>query len=172
MSPHYSQSDSVIVILGGSNDSDGALSQMSLDRCQQAVSLHTAHPKLRLVTTGGWGEHFNQTATAHGELVKRELIRQGISEKLFLPVPHSAYTEADAIETSKVIRHESIRQILLVTSDFHMDRALYYFRRVFATMTITPYPAKSTLPSEELEARILHERNRLDAIQAREETSD
>ena len=172
MSHQFTDSDSVIVILGGSNDAAGILSQMSLDRCEKAYALHLSYPTLRLVTTGGWGEHFNQTSTAHGELVKQELMRRGIPEALFFAIPPSSYTKADATETAKVLCHENFKQILLVTSDFHMDRAIHYFRLVFKDMTIIPSPATSTLPADELKARTLHEKMRLEAIQEQEKQGE
>ena len=161
-----SQQDTVIVVLGGSNDKSGQLSQMSLDRCHKALSLHLAHPSLRILTTGGWGQHFNESPIAHGELMKQHLIAQGLDATLFLPVAHSSYTEADAVEAAKVLAEFKPRTLFLVTSDFHMERALHYFSQVFPKLTIQAFPAESSLPPAELRQRTEHERMRMRTIRA------
>ena len=158
--------EAIIVVLGGSNNSNGILSQMSLDRCRHVVNIHRAQPQLRILTTGGWGEHFNESPTAHGELMKQHLIKQGLNASLFLPIAESSYTKADAIEAAKILSDLKLKSILLVTSDFHMERALHYFSLVFPNTKIDPSPAKSSLSPTELQARIDHETNRMRAIRA------
>lgn len=155
---------SVIVVLGGSNDKSGKLSQMSLDRCDQVLIAHEKHPQCRILTTGGWGTHFNQSAVSHGELMKRELVRRGIAATQFFPIAISAYTEADASSAKLILSPASIPRILLITSDFHMDRAEHYFKKYFPETEIRPCPAKSTLPREELAQRIVHEKKRMAEI--------
>jgi len=155
---------SVIIVLGGSNDESGRLSQMSLDRCDQAVITHQENPHSRILTTGGWGSHFNQSSGSHGEWMKQELIRRGISESLFLPVALSAYTEEDATSAKRTLSAESLSRIFLVTSEFHMDRASHYFRDVFQDVEIMPCAAKSNLTPEELAQRVAHEQKRIKEI--------
>jgi uncharacterized SAM-binding protein YcdF (DUF218 family) len=155
---------SAIVVLGGSNDETGKLSQMSLDRCDQAVITHKAHPLHPILTTGGWGDHFNQSSESQGEWMKRELIRRGISESLFLPVALSAYTEEDATSAKRTLSPESLSRIFLITSEFHMDRASHYFRDVFQDVEIMPCPAKSNLTPDELAQRVAHEQKRIKEI--------
>ena len=96
--------------------------------------------------------------------MKQELIRRGITESLFLPVAISAYTEADASSAKLTLDSESLSSILLITSDFHMDRAEHYFKTYFPETEIKPCPAKSTLPPEELAQRTAHEKTRMTEI--------
>lgn len=160
-SPQY---DTVIVVLGGSNDDDGRLHPMSLDRCREALETHQAHPNVKILTTGGWGSHFNTAASAHGELVKADLIQRGIPENQFYPTALSAHTEDDAVKACEVLRTETVSRILLVTSDFHMDRACHYFQKVFPSIEIIPRPAKSSLSEAELSQRQAHEETRMARI--------
>ena len=49
-------------------------------------------------------------------------------------------TKGNANETIAWIRAEAIDQIILVTADFHMPRALVEFRRLMPELAIQPYP--------------------------------
>ena len=94
-----------------------------------------------------------------------------LNKDLFLPVALSSYTEADALEAAKVLADLETKTILLVTSDFHMERALHYFSNVFPDVMIVASPAKSTLPEAELQQRIVHESKRMKEIQAQSDRS-
>lgn len=49
-------------------------------------------------------------------------------------------TRGNASETIDWVRGRGINSIILVTSDFHMPRALVEFRRLMPGYTVTPYP--------------------------------
>ncbi len=162
----FKDSATVIIVLGGSNDPEGTLSQMSQDRCDQAERTHRKHPSSPILLTGGWGPHFNESPTAHAEWVQAELVRRGIPEPLFLPHAHSGYTEADAALAAEVLANVDYDRLLLITSDFHVERALFYFYRYFPPGIVQAVPAPSSLPETELRQRIAHEAKRLAALRA------
>ena len=158
------RNETVLVVLGGSNGPDGQLSQMSLDRCEQAVRTFWKHPDSRILTTGGWGQHFNTATKAHGDLMKGALVRRGLPAEPFYPNAISGYTEQDAQSAAATLGQPAPRRILLLTSDFHIERAVYYFRIAFPASEIIPCPAPSTLAPAELARREAHERTRLAAL--------
>lgn len=151
----------VIIVLGGSNDRHGHLSQMSEDRCSEALKVHKQHPSYPLLMTGGWGDHFNKSPWSHGHLQKQVLIKQGIPPGLFLPIALSSHTRADAVEAARILNRSRPGALLLITSDFHMPRACHYFQAEFPDTRLLPHPAISQLAPQELERRIKHEESRM-----------
>jgi uncharacterized SAM-binding protein YcdF (DUF218 family) len=52
-------------------------------------------------------------------------------------------TIENAKETAKFLRERKIEKVILVTSDYHMPRALEIFRRVYPAVEYFPYPVSS-----------------------------
>ncbi len=56
-------------------------------------------------------------------------------------------TIENAQETAKYLRDKKIQKVILVTSDYHMPRALAIFRRVYPGVEYFPYPVSSVAAS-------------------------
>lgn len=121
----------LIVVLGSRNSDDGTLNNMGIERCEVAIVEHRLHPTWFILTTGGYGAHFNTTNKLHGLYVKEYLIAQGVSEKCFLDVVESRSTLEDAALTKPLVSKLGLRNVMIVTSDFHLDRTQYIFERAF-----------------------------------------
>jgi len=52
-------------------------------------------------------------------------------------------TIENAQESAKVLREKNIQKVILVTSDYHMPRALAIFRRVYPAVSYFAYPVSS-----------------------------
>ena len=52
-------------------------------------------------------------------------------------------TEENALETSEWLSKNNYKKIILVTSDYHMPRSLYLFKRLITDIEIIPYPIKT-----------------------------
>ncbi len=52
-------------------------------------------------------------------------------------------TIENAQETAKILREKKIQKVILVTSDYHMPRALAIFRRVYPSVSYFPYAVSS-----------------------------
>ena len=64
---------SVIIVLGAPNDSEGNLSAIAIERCQQALIEYAQNPGAKILPTGGWGEHFNTTDKPHSHYLRQYL---------------------------------------------------------------------------------------------------
>lgn len=120
----------IIVVLGGTNTRDGRLSPMCVRRLTRALALYRARPvDTGLVLTGGFGAHFNTTAKPHWTYARAWLRRQGVPEECFLGFLPSAHTPDDARLSADFLARFPAATVTLVTSDFHLARARYLFRR-------------------------------------------
>jgi uncharacterized SAM-binding protein YcdF (DUF218 family) len=122
----------VIIVLGSPNDAQGNLHSLGLERCACALRLHADHPGWKLLLTGGFGAHFNTTDKAHAFYLKQRLCACGIPEEAFLPFAESRNTLEDASLARPIMLATGARSAVVVTSDYHVDRARYVFEREFA----------------------------------------
>lgn len=146
-----------IIVLGAPNDSEGNLSTIAIERCQQALIEYARNPVAKILPTGGWGEHFNTTDKPHGHYLRQYLKAHGVPEADILECAESANTIQDAQLAKPIIERHGITDLIVVTSDFHVPRAEFLFRREFPKLRLTFSLAKTNLPEAELTQRKQHE---------------
>ncbi|MEZ4706532.1 MAG: YdcF family protein [Caldilineaceae bacterium] len=154
--------DGLIVILGAPNDDAGQLSQMALGRVALGYAQHQAR-QWPLLLTGGFGDHFNRTALPHAHYLQQWLLAHGVPTDAILPFVLSRHTGEDARLARPVVEAYGARRLLVVTSDFHVERAAWHFRAVFPDYDVKVVGAlylPSCTPAEQ--ARLAaHETRRL-----------
>lgn len=150
-----------IVVLGSPNDSEGNLSSIGIERCQQALIEYERNPSAKMLSTGGWGEHFNTTDKPHGYYVRQYLMAHGVPEGQVLECAESTNTVEDAQLARPIIEHHGITDLIVVTSDFHIPRAQFLFQREFKEIRLSFTAAKTHLPEDELARRKQHEEKAL-----------
>jgi len=155
-----------IVVLGNTNDENGVLASIPRERCERALEEYRRHPEAKIITTGGWGSHFNLTAKPHATYTRAYLEARGIPRDAFVESAESANTVEDAKLCRPIVERHGVKRLILVTSDFHLDRARFLFTREFPDLPIDFVAAKTNLPSEELRPLIDHERRALARLQA------
>lgn len=122
----------MIIILGSPNSETGELSSVAKERCELALLEYAKRPGWKLLLTGGYGAHFNTTDQPHAAHVERYLVNRGIPAKAIVEFVESANTLQDAAFSKPIILKYGVSKIVVVTSDYHMDRAHYIFEREFA----------------------------------------
>lgn len=148
-----------LIVLGGSNDQAGKLSLMSIERLSKAKELYLANPdNLEIILTGGFGEHFNQTDLPHTAYAKQFLQSQGIPEKVIVYEVPSSNTIEDAVFTEKLTSLSEYQTVLIVTSDFHLERAKLIFTKVFLQASLQFIGAIRHAEAADLEQLIAHEK--------------
>lgn len=145
-----------IVVLGAPNKPDGRLSVIAKARCDKAYAVFRDHQHVSLLCTGGFGS-FNKSAYPHGELTKRYLVKQGIPVSRFLAHAPSRFTFEDATLAQPILDRAEIKKVLLVSSEFHIERVHYVFRHIMPLMEFECVPAVTPLPAEELALLRAHE---------------
>jgi len=146
-----------IVVLGSPNDSEGNLSTIAIERCQQALTEYAQNPGAKILPTGGWGEQFNTTNKPHGHYLRQYLTAHGVPEGDILECAESANTIQDAQLARPIVERHGITDLIVVTSDFHVPRAQFLFQREFPNARLTFSASKTILPEAEIAKRKQHE---------------
>ncbi|MCL1137794.1 YdcF family protein [Shewanella pneumatophori] len=161
-----STANSVIIVLGAPNDNQGNLSDIALSRCQTALKAYRESPQSKLLLTGGFGAHFNQTDTPHAVYGQRYLISQGVPETAFADIALSRFTFEDATLAIAIIEKLQCRELCLVTSEFHMPRAKLIFSQIFANLALSYLEATTPVSADKLQLLMQHELSVMDREKA------
>lgn len=161
----------LIVILGAPNGDDGQLSLMAQGRVALGYRLYRECQAAgwRFLLTGGFGEHFNRTALPHAHYLQQWLLAHGVPPSDIVEFAHSRHTGEDALLARPIVERQGVRQLLVVTSDFHLARAEFIFRAVFPDYEVE-FAGATYLPTcspAEQEQLIAHEARRLTELQGR-----
>ena len=132
----------VIIMLGGgampdSPDVDGvgALCASPANRLLTAVRLQR---KLGVPILLSGGQVYEDTG-AEAKIARRILIDLGVPEEQILVETRSINTTQNARYSAEILRAQGLTQPILVTSAFHMKRAVLNFKK--QGIDVVPYPA-------------------------------
>ena len=122
-----------IIVLGGFEDgrvtsSRGGLAiNEAAERLTEAVRIGRLHPSLKIVFTGGVGDLFGGSDA--GAAVRQYFLDAGISPERIIIENLSRDTYENAILTRRILKPAQNDRWLLVTSAYHMARAIGAFRQ-------------------------------------------
>jgi uncharacterized SAM-binding protein YcdF (DUF218 family) len=120
--PPPRHADAIVVLTGGP------------DRIEVALHLLAEDAADRLLISGA-GEKTDFAVLANRAGIDPASLEQRIT------MGHAAHsTRGNALETAAWVREYDIRSLLVVTSWFHMPRALVELRRAVPAVTVHPYP--------------------------------
>jgi uncharacterized SAM-binding protein YcdF (DUF218 family) len=122
----------MIVVLGSPNSGDGELTSVGKERCALALAEYARGPGWKLLLTGGYGAHFNTTDQPHAAYVKAYLVKRGVPNQAIVEFAESANTLEDASLAKPIVLKYGAPEIVVVTSDYHLDRARIIFEKEFA----------------------------------------
>ena len=132
----------VIIMLGGGAmpdvpdvDGEGALCSAPANRLLTAVRLQR---KLNLPVIVSGGQVYADSG-AEAVIAKRMLISLGVPEDKIILEDKSVNTSQNAAFTAEILREKNFATPILVTSAFHMRRAVLNFEK--AGVKVAPYPA-------------------------------
>lgn len=121
----------VIVVLGGGAssgtpdiDGEGNLYGSAANRLLTAVRLHR-QSGLPILFSGG--QVFSDSGN-EADIAKRQLLGLGIPEEAILIENQSLNTAQNATNTAVVLQENELHSPVLVTSGFHMSRAMQHFK--------------------------------------------
>jgi len=131
--PHV---NGLIIVLGSPNSENGELYSVAQERCRLALDEYASRPDWKMLPTGGYGAHFNTTHQPHAEYLKRYLTARGVPEADIVEFAKSSNTIQDASLSKPIVRKYGVKHILVITSDYHEDRARYVFGGEFSDMDV------------------------------------
>jgi uncharacterized SAM-binding protein YcdF (DUF218 family) len=132
-----------IIILGGFEDGwvtagrGGLAVNESAERLTEGLRLALKHPEAKVVFTGGVGGLLSKDVEATGP-VSRFLQDAGISADRIIVEGRSRNTYENAVFTRDIVEPKPGDRWYLVTSAYHMPRAMGLFRK--AGFDVTAYP--------------------------------
>ncbi|QHJ00174.1 YdcF family protein [Xylophilus rhododendri] len=132
-----------VVVLGGAlenayvRDGNGQVAlNGAAERMTMAIALARAHPRLKIVFTGGDGTLLRQTESEAAQA--RQYFREmGLADGQVLFESASRTTYENALYSAQLPGMDIHRPWLLLTSGWHMPRSLATFRKL--GWTVTPY---------------------------------
>jgi vancomycin permeability regulator SanA len=122
----------LILVLGSPNSDTGELYSIARERCRLALDEYARRDGWKLLPTGGYGAHFNTTHQPHAAYLKGYLTAGGIPEEDIVEFAESSNTIEDATLSKPIVLGYGVKHILVITSDYHEDRARYVFAKEFA----------------------------------------
>jgi uncharacterized SAM-binding protein YcdF (DUF218 family) len=135
----------VIIMLGGSAylkvkdlSGTGAPGPGTMDRMVTAARLQR-RLNIPIILSGG---KVHPTGASSARMARRFLIDLGISKKKIILEDQSRDTYENALFSKKICRQNGFKSPLLVTSGYHLKRAVLSFDKV--GLKVTPYPCALT----------------------------
>ncbi|MEW6408753.1 MAG: YdcF family protein [Nitrospirota bacterium] len=145
-SDQYPKADAIVVLSPGIRYSKYPSMEVELDfgsnRILKAVRLFKDGAAPLILMSGGSGELFSQRkADAHA--MKSLAIEFGVPENRILVETQSRNTYENALYSKEILKDMGVKTIILVTSAFHMPRAVAVFKKI----GIEPIPAVTDFQS-------------------------
>ncbi len=126
--------DAIVVFAGGVGESGKAGGGFQ-ERATQAVALYKAGHAPRIIISSGY------VFTLHeAEVMKTVAVNSGVPADAILLEERAATTYENVTFTNRILEEHGWRRILLVSSPYHMRRALLTWRKTAPDVTVTPTP--------------------------------
>ena len=128
-----------IVVLGGGLRSDGNMGISTQERIDYGITLFEQELGSFLILSGGDGVSGHTEA----EEMYKAALKDGVPPKMMIKESRSSSTYENAVYTRKILLRYGIDDdVILVTSPYHMRRALYCFNRLH--IKALPAPVKGS----------------------------
>ncbi|MGK6314383.1 YdcF family protein [Neorhizobium sp. DT-125] len=137
------QALSCMIVLGGALDNEintargGIELNQAADRFVEALRLARNHPQARILISGGDGS-ISGGYEGEAQAAERLFSAFGISPDRLVKENASRTTYENTVNTAELLKDQGLENCLLITSAYHMPRAIGLFRT--AGMTVTPWP--------------------------------
>lgn len=145
----------ILVVLGAPNSPDGQLSEIAKNRLE--LCFETFIENDLILCTGGWGEHFNTATRPHAHYAQEYLLKKGIPKSCFLEMALSSNTVDDAVKVKTIVSKHHHPQLMVITSDFHLERVQLIFKEILKENQLEFKGAKNSLSKSQLITTVEHE---------------
>ncbi len=122
----------VIVVLGGGIATDGTLSSGTRRRLDYLLKKRERLLRVSIILSGRWSGFMKMRPhITEAQAMKRYLAKHGIRVRHVITELESLDTISNAVFVRRIVEgHRAWKKILLMTSDWHMERALWIFQRI------------------------------------------
>ncbi|MDP3722449.1 MAG: ElyC/SanA/YdcF family protein [Candidatus Omnitrophota bacterium] len=130
--------DAIVVFAGGVGES-GKAGGGYQERVKQAVDLYQQGKSPRMIFSSGYTFVFKET-----EVMKELAMTHGVPATAIILETNAATTRENVMFVAHILHHERWRSILLVSSPYHMRRALLMWRKLAPDITVIPTPVPAS----------------------------
>ena len=127
-----------MVFAGGVGES-GKAGGGAQERLKKAVDLYKAGAARSLVLSSGYVYSFRE-----GDVMRALAMDQGVPASHIVLEEHAANTYQNVTLVNEILKAHGWRSILLVSSPYHMRRALLVWRKVDPDVVVTPTPPEQS----------------------------
>lgn len=124
-----------IIVLGGGRYNNGDLTPLSIQRLERGYQLYSKKVAGKIFAMGGYYSTYSKKAIhfkiSSAQLRREFLINLGVKSDDIIMVENGRDTIGEAFASRKSANELQMKKVLIVTSDKHMKRALWVFRRIF-----------------------------------------
>ena len=118
-----------IVVLGGRLNDDGTLRPVLRSRVEKAVELFKQGVAPVVIMSGKWTDQLKKDPVKTEARAMKEYAEElWVPEHAILVEEQSQNTIGNAYYTKKILAKRAWKDIVVVTSDFHLKRSLYLFK--------------------------------------------
>ncbi len=128
------QADAIVVFAGGVGES-GQAGGGYQERVKQAIDLYKAGYARYLVLSSGFVYSFREA-----EVMRALAVDNGVPASVIVLEQRAASTYQNVAFVNDILRDHRWRSILLVSSPYHMRRAMMVWRKVDPDVIVTPSP--------------------------------
>ena len=153
--------ESFAVYMGAPNSPDGTLSNISLSRLNTLVSVVREKKVNKIILTGGFGQHFNQSSSPHWFWAKSYLVNLGVPEHWIVACLETQSTESDVKEVSRFLDGAECSELIVVTSDFHVMRTRLLFLADAPNLKVSFVPSATIADDKTFLSLATHEVRRI-----------
>jgi uncharacterized SAM-binding protein YcdF (DUF218 family) len=138
--------NSVIIVLGNFMDDSGQLNKESRSRLDLAIDLFSRN-KHAFIISSCW-DYYGEYNIAIADAMKSYIVNKShISDELVSSETNSRDTVGDAIFTKiKIVKKKGIKNLLIVTSDYHVSRSHKIFSYIYGEQYIVKVIGVKTAP--------------------------
>ncbi len=158
----------VAIVLSNANDKSGNLSEEGKQRVRKAVELFKTGKVDKLLMSGGHAPG-SENGPTEAENMREYAIRQGVPPGDILKEEKSRDTVGNAMYCRSVVDSlPGVDSIVVITSDYHVERAGYFFQKAFGSAyPITLQEARIGMSPQEREALQESERKKMVVMRER-----
>jgi uncharacterized SAM-binding protein YcdF (DUF218 family) len=139
MSEPPAASDAIVIFAGGVGES-GRAGVGVQERVSKAVSLFHDGVAPRLIISSGFVYTLREA-----EVIKAIAIANGVPAEAIILEERAANTYENVEFTNQILRDKGWRRVALVSSPYHMRRAMMTWRKVAPEVDVVPTPPESSL---------------------------
>ena len=153
-----------ILVLGAGITKEGELTQIGRSRVEKAVSSYRSNQSSRLIFSGKYSYRLTFIPPkTEAQAMKEYALALGVKLEHIYLEENSMDTLGNAYFSKQILFKYNWKNILIITSNFHLARTQYIFKKVFGReFNFDIVPSLTFLPPEELMTHIEQEVQTID----------